>query len=89
MIINPSGITDTNNASKWFYDVLFYLSVDVDECQLNMTDPRRHGCEHECINANGGYACRCRPGYRFHADLRSCRGKFTQIMRFQVLFLKY
>ena len=53
---------------------------DVNECELNMTDPRKHGCEYECIDVAGGYACKCRAGYRFHADLRSCRGEFSYIL---------
>ena len=70
------SITSNNkHISIW----LFYS--DVNECELNMTDPRRHNCEHECIDVAGGYACKCRSGYRFHADLRSCRGELVQVFK--------
>ncbi|XP_023245166.1 tolloid-like protein 2 [Copidosoma floridanum] len=40
---------------------------EFDECAL--TD---HGCEHECINTLGGYACACKVNYELHSDGKHC-----------------
>lgn len=43
---------------------------DVDECQMH-----NGGCHHSCMNTPGSYICECRPGFRLHADGRTCLGK--------------
>ncbi|KAF5917600.1 hypothetical protein HPG69_008903 [Diceros bicornis minor] len=43
---------------------------DVDECQVH-----NGGCQHRCVNVPGSYLCDCRPGFRLHADGRTCLGK--------------
>ncbi|XP_012589978.1 PREDICTED: multiple epidermal growth factor-like domains protein 6 [Condylura cristata] len=40
---------------------------DVDECQTH-----NGGCQHSCVNTPGSYLCRCQPGFRLHADGRTC-----------------
>ncbi|KAJ8780647.1 hypothetical protein J1605_000690 [Eschrichtius robustus] len=43
---------------------------DVDECQVH-----NGGCQHRCVNTPGSYLCECKPGFRLHADGRTCLGK--------------
>lgn len=43
---------------------------DVDECQVH-----NGGCQHRCVNTPGSYFCECKPGFRLHADGRTCLGK--------------
>ncbi|XP_033117226.1 latent-transforming growth factor beta-binding protein 2-like [Anneissia japonica] len=39
--------------------------LDVDECGSS-------NCEHDCVNAEGGYKCECRPGFVLSADKQKC-----------------
>ena len=44
------------------------LCYDVDECRVGLA-----GCDQECVNTQGGYSCRCYPGFALDAvDRRSC-----------------
>ena len=45
-----------------------FIKAD-DKCRIN-----NGGCEKECCNMNGGYYCRCPPGYRLAPDQRRCLG---------------
>lgn len=44
--------------------------ADVDECLVH-----NGGCQHRCVNTPGSYLCECKPGFRLHADGRTCLGK--------------
>lgn len=46
--------------------------ADVDECQVH-----NGGCQHRCVNTPGSYFCECKPGFRLHADGRTCLGKHS------------
>ncbi|KAG8505463.1 Multiple epidermal growth factor-like domains protein 6 [Galemys pyrenaicus] len=46
------------------------VPADVDECQTH-----NGGCQHSCVNTPGSYLCRCQPGFRLHADGRTCLGE--------------
>ncbi|XP_071959435.1 uncharacterized protein [Antedon mediterranea] len=39
--------------------------VDVDECGSS-------NCEHDCVNAEGGYKCECRKGFVLSSDKQKC-----------------
>ena len=43
--------------------------IDIDECDENID-----GCEQQCLNANGSFACDCRDGYRIDTNGRACNG---------------
>uniref|UniRef100_U3K4R9 Uncharacterized protein n=1 Tax=Ficedula albicollis TaxID=59894 RepID=U3K4R9_FICAL len=47
--------------------VLLEQWEDVDECQVH-----NGGCQHRCVNTLGSYYCECQPGFRLHADGRTC-----------------
>ena len=32
-------------------------------------------CEHECLDTTEGYKCRCKEGYNFKDDGKSCGGE--------------
>ena len=42
---------------------------DVDEC-----GSRSHGCQHYCVNNDGGYKCSCMEGFELATDGRTCQG---------------
>ncbi|XP_055611221.1 tolloid-like protein 1 [Uranotaenia lowii] len=42
--------------------------TDVDECAVN-----NGGCQHECKNTVGSYACSCRNGYTLHENGHDCK----------------
>ncbi|XP_058467763.1 protein tolkin-like [Malaya genurostris] len=43
-------------------------STDVDECAVN-----NGGCQHECKNTLGSYACSCHNGYTLHDNGHDCK----------------
>ena len=50
-----------------FHDGLF---IDIDECKED-----NGGCEHECVNIDGGYYCKCPLGYSLSSnDNHTCPG---------------
>lgn len=52
--------------------IIRLLSPDLDECAVV-----NGGCQQGCVNTPGSFHCQCRPGYRLHADGRTCIGKST------------
>lgn len=51
------------------YPTLCYFVVDIDECKI---DGIR--CTQKCENKDGGYDCKCYPGYQLDADGFTCSG---------------
>ena len=53
--------------------IIMYIHMsfyaDVNECNTN-----NGGCQHNCVNTDGSYECRCRSGYRLSSNGRSCSG---------------
>ena len=43
---------------------------DINECMTG-----NHGCEHKCVNNDGGFTCSCNPGYTLNDDGKTCEGK--------------
>ncbi|XP_076869102.1 matrilin-1-like isoform X1 [Brachyhypopomus gauderio] len=41
--------------------------------EIDFCDLGDHGCEHDCVSTSDSYMCRCRKGFRLHADGKSCR----------------
>ena len=51
----------------------FILSfLDADECANN-----NGGCEHECMNTNGSYYCKCNAGYELSLVNHTCEGDYS------------
>ncbi len=44
--------------------------TDANEC-----DESNGGCEHVCVNLEGGHECACRNGFTLSADGRNCQGR--------------
>ena len=42
------------------------VCVDINECSS------AHGCQHECLNQLGSYACVCNPGFTLQPDGKTC-----------------
>lgn len=61
-----------------FSSNLFFLSTDIDECQVEGT------CSQFCENTVPGYKCSCVDGYRLGTDQRMCKatGFFFFIFNF-------
>ena len=53
-------------------------SIDCDECEYN-----NGGCEHRCIDYDGGYTCACYSGYKAsQSDWKECVRKCTMCINF-------
>ena len=47
-------------------------SIDCDECSNE-----NGGCQHDCVNYDGSYTCKCDPGYKQRAsDFKLCDREF-------------
>ena len=55
-----------------FLKIVFFLTLDFDECQSNQTN----SCSQLCINAPGSYSCDCQNGYSLNDDKESCDGTY-------------
>lgn len=47
-----------------------FIFTAVDYCASE-----KHGCEHECVNADGSYFCRCAKGFALNPDKKTCTSK--------------
>ena len=47
-----------------------YLHLDINECETD-----NGGCDQNCNNTMGSFACSCDPGYDSDNDGVSCNGK--------------
>ena len=43
---------------------------EIEHCALGT-----HGCEHECVNTNKSFVCKCRTGYMLRPDEKTCKSK--------------
>ncbi|MGH0115044.1 UNVERIFIED_CONTAM: hypothetical protein FKN15_073181 [Acipenser sinensis] len=43
-------------------------NAETDPCALG-----NHGCEHECVNTEDSFICRCRAGYTLNPDGKTCK----------------
>ena len=58
-------------SSLFFSSLLFsFLLADVNEC-----DTGNGGCDHNCTNVVGSYACSCNEGFFLDGNLHTCLGK--------------
>ena len=48
------------------------MHLDVNECQM-----LNGGCEHDCINTNGSYVCKCKKGFFLDGNGKTCSGYFA------------
>uniref|UniRef100_A0A8C8J2A2 Matrilin 2 n=1 Tax=Oncorhynchus tshawytscha TaxID=74940 RepID=A0A8C8J2A2_ONCTS len=44
-------------------------------CGLDPCSLGNHGCEHDCVNTEDSFMCRCREGYKLRPDNRTCQSK--------------
>ena len=49
--------------------MLAYDHTDIDECAESLDN-----CEHECLNSQGSFTCRCSNKYWLSSDGYSCEG---------------
>ena len=49
------------------------MYLDVNKCGM-LTG----GCQHQCINTNGSYFCRCNDGFFLNGNGKTCTGKFKK-----------
>ena len=60
-----------NSISKLGRLSFFFLFLDVNECLVS-----NGGCQHLCLNHNGGYSCDCQEGFKLSVvDHKSCLSK--------------
>ena len=50
-----------------------YFVVDINEC----TSTELNTCEHDCVNSEGGFSCRCRTGY-VSLNATHCQGRLSK-----------
>ena len=46
------------------------MILDIDECMLN-----NGGCDHVCVNTDGGHECECDRGYQLGSNGFTCSGR--------------
>ena len=51
---------------------MHFDTADVNECGEN-----KGGCDHTCLNEEGGHICECLQGYQLMSDGVSCQGKYS------------
>ena len=44
--------------------------TDDDECRR-----RNGGCTQKCVNTDGSFVCKCKPGFKLAADGKTCKGQ--------------
>ena len=57
-------------ASALIFQNEWYLFPDTNECLTN-----NGGCQQNCANTDGSFACSCNLGYALNADNMTCLGK--------------
>ena len=59
-------------SNKEEHDQHTYLILDINECAENS-----NLCQNgQCMNKDGGYWCKCNPGFEPNEDMTKCEGKF-------------
>ncbi|XP_071440384.1 protein tolkin [Hetaerina americana] len=60
------SFTSDNSVQKSGFAAVFF--TDMDECAIN-----NGGCQHECRNTIGSYACSCHNGFLLHENRHDCK----------------
>ena len=60
---------------------------DVDECQTVQTQAECLAQSARCVNSQGGYACRCAPGFTKNAS-NSCEGELCAVFIIIIILIK-
>ncbi|CAG2068029.1 unnamed protein product, partial [Timema podura] len=58
--------TSDSSVQKSGFAAVFF--IDMDECATN-----NGGCQHECRNTIGSYACSCHNGFTLHDNKHDCK----------------
>ena len=60
----------SNSITKPVSVISYHFNSDIDECQ-----PSKNNChfDAECVNTEGSYECRCRPGYQGNGFTCVCK----------------
>lgn len=61
------GSLSAQRRSPSLQEALSFLPAGINYCALN-----KPGCEHECVNTEESYYCRCRRGYTLDPNGRTC-----------------
>ena len=68
------GPTSALGEAPSLKECLPFLPSGINYCALN-----KPGCEHECINTEEGYYCRCRRGYTLDPNGKTCSRECTRV----------
>lgn len=71
--LDIDGRSCNGNTPLYYYTsiylVVLCVLLDDQECDID-----NGGCQHTCINTDGGYYCSCNQGYQIDDDHKSCKG---------------
>ncbi|XP_063815647.1 matrilin-4 isoform X2 [Pseudophryne corroboree] len=56
------------------FDLIQHFAIQFQDklCGVDMCTEMDHGCQHTCVSVPSSYYCECNPGYRLHADGKTC-----------------